>query len=44
MLATELGNDGIVKMLADHDADMSIQDNEGRGESCQWRNLDLTDQ
>ncbi|XP_077366536.1 ankyrin repeat and EF-hand domain-containing protein 1 isoform X2 [Festucalex cinctus] len=31
MLATELGNDGIVKMLADHDADMSIQDNEGKG-------------
>ncbi|XP_019713533.1 ankyrin repeat and EF-hand domain-containing protein 1 isoform X1 [Hippocampus comes] len=31
MLATELGNDGIVKMLADHDADMSIQDNEGQG-------------
>ncbi|XP_077591599.1 ankyrin repeat and EF-hand domain-containing protein 1 isoform X3 [Stigmatopora nigra] len=31
MLATELGNDGIVKMLAEHDADMRIQDNEGKG-------------
>ncbi|XP_061126287.1 ankyrin repeat and EF-hand domain-containing protein 1a isoform X1 [Syngnathus typhle] len=31
MLATQLGNDGIVKMLADHDADMSLQDDEGQG-------------
>ncbi|XP_061741676.1 ankyrin repeat and EF-hand domain-containing protein 1a isoform X1 [Nerophis ophidion] len=31
MLAAELGNEGIVKMLAHHDADMSMQDNEGKG-------------
>ncbi|XP_057678060.1 ankyrin repeat and EF-hand domain-containing protein 1a isoform X1 [Corythoichthys intestinalis] len=31
MLAAELGNDGIVKMLAEHDADMKLQDSEGKG-------------
>lgn len=34
MLATELGNDAILNLLIKNNADLTLRDNEGKGDQC----------
>lgn len=34
MIAAELGNDTILSLLIENDADLALQDKEGQGEKC----------
>lgn len=39
MLAAQLGNDDMMALLAENQADMTLQDNEGRGLYCMSRQM-----
>lgn len=41
MLAAELGNDAILNLLIENDADLTLRDTEGRGEECYFVILHL---
>lgn len=34
MIAAELGNDGILSLLIENDADLLLRDKDGQGEKC----------